>query len=364
MGAAGIGFTVRGEPRSGKRSKLPNGDRTKVTLPEAVRAWHTRRHMSQRLSSVAMLLAVWMLAGCRRPERPRIVVIPETTAQEIWESAHFEAARIAASWRWDTFWNGPSREDDLQQQIRIVDEEVRRGAAGIILAPDHAVALISPVRAAVAKNIPVAILNNPLAASPKENVLFVLNDEEETGRIAAERVTRYLKGKQDEVALIGVHPSFLGSIAVADSFRKTVQQHGAEVSFVEQRTTLGSSEAEYSADELLQEHPQLRAIVTLNVIQTRAVYDALSRAKLIGKVALIGCEQDFDLTYRVRKGEIDSIIAIDTRTMVREAMQWIHKRREGSVTGETIIVAPKLVTKENVDSLEIQHVLAVSGDVQ
>jgi ribose transport system substrate-binding protein len=302
------------------------------------------------------------LFGCHRPDKPVIAVIPETTAQEAWESAHFEASRIAAPWKWDTFWNGPSREDDLQRQIQIVDEQVDRGAVGIILAPDHAVALISPVRAAVARNIPVAILNNPLAAFPKEDVLFVLNDHAATGRMAADRVSRYLKGKHNEVAIVGVHPSFLGSITIADTFKRILQGYDPTISIVEQRTTLGFSEAESSADELVQTHPELRAIVTLNAVQTRAVYDALSRTKLARKIALIGCEQDFDLTYRVRTGEIDSIIAIDTRTMVRDALQWIHKRREGVATGETVVVEPKLVTRWNVDSAEMQQILAVSGD--
>ena len=236
--------------------------------------------MMSRKRKVTVLLLLTRLLGCHRPEKPIIAVIPETTAQEAWESAHFEASRIAATWKLDTFWNGPSREDDLQRQIQIVDEEVDRGAAGIILAPDHAIALISPVRAAVAKSIPVAILNNPLAASPKEDVLFVLNDHKATGRIAAERVSHYLKSKHNEVAIIGVHPSFLGSITIADTFKRTLQQYDPDITIVEQRTTLGFSEAEFSADELLREKPELRAIVTLNVVQTRAFYDALSRAKL------------------------------------------------------------------------------------
>ena len=318
--------------------------------------------MMSRQWSVAILLLLTESFGCRRPQKPMIAVIPETTAQEAWESAHSEASRIAATWNWDTFWNGPSREDDLRRQIQIVDEEVDRGAAGIILAPDHAVALISPVRAAVAKNIPVAIIDNPLAAFPKEDVLFVLNDHVATGRMAANRVSRYLKGKHNEVAIIGVHPSFLGTITIADTFKRALQQYDPDISIVEQRTTLGFSEAESSADELLQKKPKLRAIVTLNAVQTRAVYDALSRAKLTGKIALIGCEQDFDTIYRVRTGEIDSIIAIDTRTMVRDAMQWIHERRRGAVTSETIIVEPRLVTKQNVDSSDMQHILAVSGE--
>jgi ribose transport system substrate-binding protein len=308
-----------------------------------------------------MLFLCWGLLGCRRAERPLIAIIPATTAQEVWESAHFEAARIASTWGWDTFWNGPSREDDLLRQIQIMEKELDQGVAGIILAPDHAVALISPVRAAVEKHIPVAILDNPLAASPKEDVVFVLNDNAATGRIAAERVSHYLKRTNNEVAILGVHPDFLGTIVAADTIKAELQWHDPGIRFIEQRSTFGSTEAEESTEELVEAHPALRAIVTLNVSQTRAAYSVLSRAKLLSKVALIGCEQDFDLIYRVRTGEIDSIIAKDTRTMVRDAMQWIHRRREGTVTGDTIVVQPKLVTKQNVDSPEIQWILAVNG---
>jgi len=316
----------------------------------------------RNLAGTAALLALAVGGlGCHRKQRPVIAVIPPTTAQEVWETAHTEAARVATSWGWDTFWNGPTREDDLLRQIQIMDKEVERGAAGIILAPDHAVALISPVRGAVARNIPVAIIDNPLAVSPKGDVVFVLNDSAATGRIAAGRVSPHLDEEHDEVAILGVHPSFLGTLAIADTIRKTLQAQDPRVRIVEQRTIFSPSEAEDAADELVQEHPSLAAIVTLNVTQTRAAYTALVRANLVGKVTLIGCEQDFDVIYHIRTGEMDSVIAKDTGAMVREAMQWIQKRREGTATGDTIIVAPKLVTRANVDSPEIQRVLAVRG---
>lgn len=301
------------------------------------------------------------MVSCHRHTKPVVAVVPATTAQEVWESAHAEAARIGASWGWDTFWNGPSREDDLLRQIEIMDKQVERGAAGIILAPDHAIALISPVRAAVAKNIPVAIIDNPLAVSPKGDVVFVLSDHAETGRLAAERIAPHLHGDHDEVAILGVHPSFLGSLVIADSMKEALQRSHPGVRIVEQRAIFGPSEADDAADELLQEHPSVAAIVALNVTQTRSAFGALSRAGLVGRVTLIGCEQDFDIIYHVRKGEMDSVIAKDTGAMVREAMQWIHGRREGTVTGETIMVHPRLVTHENVDSAEIQRILAVSG---
>lgn len=309
--------------------------------------------------AAALLTLALAGLGCHRKQPQVIAVIPPTTAQEVWESAHTEASRVATSWGWDTFWNGPSREDDLLRQIQIMDKEVERGVAGIILAPDHAVALISPVRNAVARNIPVAVIDNPLAASPKGDVVFILNDSVATGLIAAGRVTPHLDEEHDEVAILGVHPSFLNTLTVAETIRKTLQAQDPRVRVVEQRSIFSTSEAEDAAEDLVQEHPSLAAIVTLNVTQTRAAYSALVRANLVGKVTLIGCEQDFDIIYHVRKGEMDSVVAKDTRTMVREAMQWIQKRRSGTATGDTIIVAPKLVTKANVDSPEIQRILAV-----
>lgn len=313
---------------------------------------------------LALLSLFAGVCGCRGASQPLIAVIPPTTAQEVWESAHFEAARIANSWKWSTLWNGPSRSDDVLRQIQIMDKEVDRGVAGIILVPDHAVALISSVRAAVAKKIPVAILDNPLAASPKQDVVFILNDNAAMGRMAAERVSHYLKGRQNEVAVLGVHPSFLGTIVTANAMKQALQQYDPDIRFVEQRSTFGMPEASDTAEDLLKEHSGLRAIVTLNVAETRSVLSALSREKLVGKIALIGCEQDFDIVYRVRTGEMDSVIAKDTRTMVRDAMEWIHGRRQGRATEETILVTPKLVTRQNVDSPDVQQILAVNGNVR
>jgi ribose transport system substrate-binding protein len=333
-------------------------------------AWHTVGWMRFRIFSGTVIRLVALLAltagtlACHHNERPVIAVIPETTAQEVWESAHAQAARIATSWGWHTFWNGPSREDDLLRQIQIMDKEVGRGVAGIILAPDHAVALISPVRAAVAKNIPVAIIDNPLAAPPKGNVLFVLNDYAATGRFAAQRIAPHLSAKHDEVAILGVYPNFLGSLVMADALRQTLQSRSPHVRIVEQRSIFGASEADDAVNQLVQEHPSLAAIVALNVTQARSAFGALQRANLTGKVILIGCEQDFDVVYRVRTGDMDSVIAKDTGTMIRDAMEWIRSRREGKATTTTILVAPQLVTRSNVDSPEIQRVLAASGDAQ
>ena len=157
-----------------------------------------------------------VLTACKPAKRPTIAVVPETTAQELWESEHAGAAHAAYELGLDIYWNGPSREDDLPKQIQIVNNAIARGVNGLVLAPDHAVALISPVRAAIAHGIPTVIVSSPLGTFSDQDVMFVVNDSETAGAMAADRAAKYLSAK-DAVAVFGVNPNLLGSIQTADS---------------------------------------------------------------------------------------------------------------------------------------------------
>ena len=68
------------------------------------------------LSAGALLFA----SGCTRSHSLTVAVIPETTAQELWEVEHAGVASAAIGTNWEIYWNGPSREDDVdcRNQIR------------------------------------------------------------------------------------------------------------------------------------------------------------------------------------------------------------------------------------------------------
>ena len=98
-------------------------------------------------------------------------------------------------------------------------------------------------------------------------------------------------------------------------------------------------------------------IVTLNVTQTRAAYSAVLRTNSLTRIKLIACDQDLDLVFRLRTGEIDAIIAQDTRTMGRIAIQMIREKEMSGRNSPSVIVQPVLVTQENVDSPQVQDIL-------
>lgn len=307
------------------------------------------------LLSASMLLTVNL--ACKSSRNALIAVIPETTAQELSESEHSGAEKAARALDWNVYWNGPSREDDFPQQIHLVYEAIDRNVAGLVLSPDHAVALISPVRSALARGIPTVIVGSPLGTSPGGNLVFVVNDDAATGHLAAERAYLYLN-PNDTVAVLGIDPNILGSIERADAFEASIRERLPKARIIEGRSVSFSiAEAEQSVEQTIRSVPGLRVIVTLNINQTRAAMQALQSSRSAGKIILIGCDQDLDLMLHLRLGDIDSVIAENTQEMGYEAVQIIHQQLLSERTDSKIVVEPILVTKQNIDSAKVQEVL-------
>ena len=74
----------------------------------------------------------------------------------------------------------------------------------------------------------------------------------------------------------------------------------------------------------------------------------------------MACDQDLDLVYYLRLGEIDSLVAENTFAMGYQATRLITEHRVGGkvrAPGRVLRFAPRLVTRDNVDTPEIQKML-------
>ena len=83
-------------------------------------------------------------------------------------------------------WQGPEKEDDRIEQIQLVQSAVASGVDGIVLAPLDAQALVEPVETAVAKGIPVVIIDSGLESD--KIVSYVATDNYHGGVLAAQRM--------------------------------------------------------------------------------------------------------------------------------------------------------------------------------
>lgn len=311
-------------------------------------------------SLLTVLFFLGVCSSCSRNART-IALIPQTTANELWESAHAGAEQAALGSGWKIYWNGPSREDDIESQIRLIQQAIERRYGGLILAPDHSLALTTVVRQATRSGIPVVVLSSPLASAQEENLTYLLNDEEAAGELVAERMGKILEGK-GEIAVLGQDPDIIGTVMRGDSMVRTLQSRYPGIHIVARRQgSFRGGQAGQSVEEVLDANPKIQGMFTIGIGTTRAAFIALKSRGLVGRVKLIGSDQDLDLLYYLRRGEIDSIVAQNSFAMGAQAVETIRKSQEKGAAKPPAVMKlkPFLITRDTIDHPEIQKLLSM-----
>jgi len=297
--------------------------------------------------------------GCRFSNSRTIAVIPRTTGNELWESVHKGAEVAGRQTEFHIYWNAPTREDDIERQIALVERVINEHPAGLVLAPDHYLALVGPVRRAMSLQIPTVVISSPLPIPPGQGLSYILNDDEEMGRLAAMRVGTLLKGK-GSVGIVGLGTTLMSTMVRARAFESALSSNFPQVSIAARGTASSNiAELQQVTGEMLANNPHLGAILGLDVVATIGVLDELRGLGKTGSIKLIGCEQDGDLMFFLRRGEVDSLIIQNGNEMGALAVRWIAARARGEVVPDRVKLTPVLVTKSNIDSPEIQKLLAV-----
>ena len=309
------------------------------------------------VSIAGLLLGASLSTGCSTHRLPLIAVVPRTTALVLWEAEHAGAETAARHEGLSIYWNAPTREDDVERQIEIMHRAIADGAKGLVLAPDQSLALMVPVRDVVARGIPTVVVSSPLPIPPGGGLSYILNDEEATGRLAAERIGQILNGK-GTVAVLGVDPDVSGIVSRTRAFQSSLAAIAPGVRIIEEHAGgFNIAEAQDTADDVLARNPKLDVFLALNSAATRGVYLSLRRRGLLGKVKLVACEQE--LIPPLEAGEIDSILVETTYEMGWLAIETIAAQLRGERVPPLVKLSPKLVTRQNLQDADVQRLLTM-----
>lgn len=317
------------------------------------------RQSGLRLALAGLACAVTVCAtSCNSHPQVKIAVIPQTEGTVFWEAEHTGAEEAADPAGIFIYWNAPTREDDVEAQIALVDRVVENNYQGLVLAPDQALSLIMPVRRALAQGIPTVIIGSPLPIPAGGNLSYILNDDEEGGRIAAQRAAVLLNG-HGTVALLGINPDIAGVMIRARAFEQFAAQNYPGIRIVEKR--MGSFNAPHEqqvAEETLRAHPDLDAVVALMSTTVDGTLHALDSTPEGRRVRVIGFDLGGNPLYDGREVNLDSAVQEDIRSMGQQAIEQIHARLLGQSVPATIRLHPKLITRENMNTPEVRMMLS------
>ena len=294
------------------------------------------------------------VVGCHTVGPVTIAVIPRTSGTFLWEPMHVGAELAAQKTGLKIYWNAPTREDDIQGQITLLEKVVSRGYKALILAPDHELALITPVRLALSHGLATVIVGSSLPIPAGGKLSYILNDDEEAGRMAAKCVAEILQNK-GSVIILGIDPDIAGIMIRARSLEKTLQDYPS-IKIVDKR--IGAFNTPYDqqiAEESLRQHPDVTVIVALTSTSTRGSSIAISHAE--HKIHLVGFD-DLDDLRPLREGRVDAIITQNSRQMGVQAVTNLAAQLQGHVVPGETKIPPVMLTRKNVDSPETQRLLS------
>jgi ribose transport system substrate-binding protein len=311
-----------------------------------------RRHQFRLIWTSLALLSLLLCVSCHRPKPVTIAVIPRTSGTLLWEPAHRGAQDAAEGIGAHIYWNAPTREDDVAGQIALIEHVVSGNYQGLVLAPNQSLALITPVRRALAHGLPIVIVSSPIPVPPGDKLSYVLNDEEMGGRIAAHRVALFLHGR-GSIAILGINPDVAGIMVRAHSFEHFLAQNYPAIHIVERHTgSFNVPHEQEVAEETLGAHPDLDAIVALMWPSARGAMSTIDNNPERVKTRVIGFDPE-DVLFA--SPSLDSVVMQNTRQMGDLAVQLIHTKLSGKSVPARITLEPILVTRDTVNSEEVRH---------
>lgn len=328
--------------------------------------------------AVAVCLALAGCGGGGPDAKYRIAVIPKGLTHEFWQSIHRGADRAAADLGAKgtsvaILWDGPRKESDALEQIRLVQQKASMGIHGLVLAPQDSRQMVPYVEETVDRGIPVAIIDSgldPAALERKPDLIvkYVATDNYHGGAMAAERLLKVLAdagNSAPRLVLFRYQPGsesteqreqgFLDFVNRAIDKQKKAGK--PTISIISDNVYAGATveTAKRAAGPLLvrlSENPP-DGIFAVNESATTGMLQAMRNREEKKKISLVGFDSSKDLLQAVRDGEVDGLIVQDPYRMGYLGVWMLVQYLEGYNTlagGRNLSTGEYLVTRDNVDA--------------
>ena len=241
-------------------------------------------------------------------DKPKIALVMKSLANEFF-STMAEGAKKHQSEntaKYELVVNGIKDERDLARQSALVDEMVAAGAKAIVIAPADSKALIPALRRAKKAGVVVVNIDNKLdedvLKQEKVSIPFVGPNNFTGAKTVGDFLASKLKAR-DQVALLE---------GIRTSFNATQRRLGFEQAMKEAKIEIVDSQsaqwevnqANTIAASILNEHPNLKAILAANDSMALGAMAAIKAANKTEQVQVVGFDNISAVQQAIREGKI------------------------------------------------------------
>jgi ribose transport system substrate-binding protein len=309
--------------------------------------------ISRRILTGGLLTGAASLftSGCGGEKKRVIGVVPKGRAHIFWQSVQAGAISASRETGVEISWNGPATETDFNGQLQIVDSMINRRVDAICLAPIDKKVMVSVVERAAARKIPVVIFDSPVDTD--KFISQVATDNYAAGALAAKRMGEILGGK-GEVVIVAVQPGAASTMARESGFEETIAKEFPGIKIADKRFGMADFAKSLAvAENMLTAHPGVAGLFASNESSAVGASQAL-RGRAGNTVKMVGFDSSAPLVEDLRKGVIDSLVVQQPFKMGYESVIAAINHLGGKPVTRINNLEPKLVSKANLDTPEIQ----------
>ena len=292
-----------------------------------------------------------------------VVVIPKGTTHEFWKSIHAGAVKAqqelkAAGQPVEIIWKGPLKEDDRDEQIKVVENFIARGVDGMVLAPLDDKALVRPVETADNADIPVVIIDSGLQSDNYAS--FVATDNYLGGRMGGEHLGKLLGGNGN-VLLLRYAVGSASTTKRENGFLDELKENFPGIKMLSSDQYAGATrDLAYTASQnLLSRYGEEVDGVfcpneSVSVSMTKAVRDI---GKAGGRVKIIGFDTSVQSLRDLKSGDVQGLVVQNPVKMGYLGVMTLVEHLGGKTVAKRIDTGVALITGENMAQPQMQELL-------
>jgi ribose transport system substrate-binding protein len=301
-----------------------------------------------RKRAVLVLLAGLTAGACNRgKEDVTIALVTKAMDSEFWLMVA-DGAKAGAAERPGVKLTivAPDREINVDQQVSILEDQVRRGVKALVVSPAGSAQVMSALELASSRGIPVVLIDTDAPFAKK--VSYIGTDNRRGGQLAAKCLVDRLGG-QGEVALISGVPGNESQDARAQGFIDAVAQVPGMKLVAQQPANSERSLGLTVMENILTAHPEVKGVFATNDQMALGAMEALDARGLRGKVAIVGFDATKEAVQATVDGKLAGSVAQNPRAMGQKGVEAALAALDGHPVDKRIDTGTELVTKENAE---------------
>jgi ribose transport system substrate-binding protein len=301
------------------------------------------------LIAVAATAALVGFAGAAQSADKKTLAFVVNGASDFWKAAEAGVKKAQGELPNYTLTFKYPEQSSAAIQTRMMDDLVAAGVAGIM------VSAVDPKTMGDALNRvggQVALFTTDSDAPNSKRVAYIGSSNTDAGKQAGQLMLKALPNGGKCMGFVGL-PGADNARERIDGVKETIK--GSKIELVDVRADdIDQTRAKRNVEDAITAHPEVNCMVGFYSYNTPRIYEALKEAGKIGKVTIIGFDEDPITLGGVKEGTIVGTVVQQPYEWGYQGMKDMAKYLEGDKSfipaNHLIIVPTKIIDKSNVDA--------------